>query len=84
MPIRLATSCSNCNNLSGGNTCTQHKIQVTERHICDSFSIQEALKKNMNCGTCTGFHTLPIAHTLKRPLLKCYVQAGRPRLSLKN
>lgn len=65
MPIRLATSCSNCNNLSGGNTCTQHKIQVTERHTCDSFSMQEALKNNMNCGTCTRFNTTDCPHPQK-------------------
>ena len=53
MSIRLATNCTNCINFTNESTCAQHNITVSERHTCDSFTMQDALKEGMSCGTCT-------------------------------
>ena len=65
MPIRLATSCTNCTNFNNDHTCAQHDIKVSERHTCDSFDMKTALKDNMNCGTCSRFKTTTCAHPAK-------------------
>ena len=62
MPIRLATNCTNCNNFTNESTCAQHNIKVSERHTCDSFSMQDTLKEGMSCGTCTRFNTVACPH----------------------
>lgn len=65
MSIRLATNCTNCINFTNENTCAQHNIKVSERHTCDSFSMKEALKDDLNCGTCSRFSTPTCPHPAK-------------------
>ncbi|NJB37500.1 MULTISPECIES: hypothetical protein [Flavobacteriaceae] len=72
MPIRLANNCVNCTNYQNDHTCTQHHTKVTERHTCDSFNMQQALKMNMTCGTCSRFNTPSCAHPAKAaPEMSC-------------
>ena len=78
MPIRLATNCTNCNNFNNDSTCAQHNIKVSERHTCDSFDMKDALKNNLNCGTCVRYQTATCAHPAQAaPEMLCSSWAPR-------
>jgi hypothetical protein len=65
MAIRLASNCVNCKNLAEDSLCSQHNIEVSEKHTCDSFTMKEALKSDVNCGTCSRFNRPSCAHPAK-------------------
>lgn len=62
MAIRLANNCANCTNFSPEFTCMHHKVKVTEKHTCDHFNMQDALKNNQSCSTCSKYETSNCAH----------------------
>ncbi len=61
MAIRLANNCSNCSNLSN-HLCSVHKVEVSEKHTCDTFSMMSAIKDEMMCSTCSRFENDDCAH----------------------
>ncbi|MDO6439115.1 hypothetical protein Q4534_16965 [Cyclobacterium sp. 1_MG-2023] len=65
MSIRLASNCSNCENLSSNGVCKVHGVKVNDSYTCDTFQMKAALKDNRNCDSCLKYETSDCANPQK-------------------
>lgn len=65
MPIRISSSCTNCEALSAGSHCQVHDVQVNEHYTCDQFSLKAQLSAQRQCKNCARFKTQSCAHPNK-------------------